>query len=165
MRFRAACVAGLLSLIATDASHAVVRIANDRGGEIERYMYRYDKLRASRQSVMIDGLCASACTIVLSAVAPSHICVTPRAILAFHAAWISARAVALSRTAELLGCYTRCILHRYRDGSIVGEASLLEPFSFKASSWKECIGGAGESFRQLWELSVRIWIGVPSERM
>jgi ATP-dependent protease ClpP protease subunit len=87
MRFKAACVAGLLSLIATDASHAVVRIANDRGGEIERYMYRYDKLRASRQSVMIDGLCASACTIVLSAVAPSHICVTPRAILAFHAAW------------------------------------------------------------------------------
>jgi hypothetical protein len=87
MIFGAAVLAGLLSLIAIDASHAAARIANDRGGEIGRYVFRYDKLRASRQPVMIDGLCASACTIVLSAVSHRNICVTPRAILAFHAAW------------------------------------------------------------------------------
>ena len=87
MKFKAACIAGLLSLSATDTSYAVVRIANDRGGEIGQYVYRYDKLRASRQSVIIDGLCASACTIVLSTVSSTRICVTPRALLAFHAAW------------------------------------------------------------------------------
>ena len=87
MNFRAACLAGLLSLAAIDASHAAIRIANDRGGEIGRYVFRYDRLRASHQSVMIDGLCASACTIVLSAVSHRNICVTPRAVLAFHAAW------------------------------------------------------------------------------
>ena len=36
---------------------------------------------------MIDGLCASACTIVLGTVSPDRICVTPRAQLGFHAAW------------------------------------------------------------------------------
>jgi hypothetical protein len=37
--------------------------------------------------VVIDGLCASACTIVLSAVPHDKICVTSRATLGFHAAW------------------------------------------------------------------------------
>jgi len=83
----AVCIAGLLSLAATDASQALIRIKNDRGGEIDRYVDKYEKLRASRQPVMIDGLCASACTIVLTAIVPRNICVTPRAILAFHAAW------------------------------------------------------------------------------
>ncbi|WFU18496.1 hypothetical protein [Bradyrhizobium sp. CB3481] len=87
MKFKAALIAGLLTLAAIEDSHAVFRIANDRGGEIGRYVYRYDKLRVSRQPIMIDGLCASACTIVLSAVSHRNICVTPRAILAFHAAW------------------------------------------------------------------------------
>jgi hypothetical protein len=36
---------------------------------------------------MIDGLCASACTIVLGAVPANRICVTSRANLGFHAAW------------------------------------------------------------------------------
>jgi hypothetical protein len=87
MRFKAACVAGLLSLLAVDPSYAVVRIANDRGGQIGRYLYRYDKLRTSRQPVMIDGLRASACTIVLAEIPADRICVTSQAKLAFHAAW------------------------------------------------------------------------------
>ena len=36
---------------------------------------------------MIDGLCASACTIVLGAIPHEKICVTRNANLAFHAAW------------------------------------------------------------------------------
>jgi hypothetical protein len=36
---------------------------------------------------MIDGLCASACTIVLGAIPNDKICITPNANLAFHAAW------------------------------------------------------------------------------
>jgi len=37
--------------------------------------------------VIIDGLCASACTIVLAAVPREKICVTSRAALGFHAAY------------------------------------------------------------------------------
>jgi len=37
--------------------------------------------------VIIDGLCASACTIVLGAISPDKICVTSHAELGFHAAW------------------------------------------------------------------------------
>jgi hypothetical protein len=80
-------VAGVLIVSAAGASHATVRIANDRGGQIGDYVERYEYLRDSRQSVMIDGLCASACTIVLATISPDNICVTSRARLAFHAAW------------------------------------------------------------------------------
>jgi hypothetical protein len=37
--------------------------------------------------VIIDGFCASACTIVLGSVPHDRICVTSRAKLGFHAAW------------------------------------------------------------------------------
>jgi len=68
-------------------SHAVVRIANDRGGLIQRYLDRYDELKGTGQTVVIDGLCASACTIVLAKIPSGRVCVTERANLAFHAAW------------------------------------------------------------------------------
>ena len=42
---------------------------------------------ASGETVIIDGLCASACTIVLGAVPHDKICVTSHATLGFHAAW------------------------------------------------------------------------------
>lgn len=74
-------------LAGAGTSHAVVRIVNDRGGQIGHYVDRYDQLRASGQAVIIDGLCASACTIVLAAIPHDKICVTPNANLAFHAAW------------------------------------------------------------------------------
>jgi hypothetical protein len=49
--------------------------------------HRYQGLRSSGETVVIDGLCASACTIVLNAVPHDKICVTSRATLGFHAAW------------------------------------------------------------------------------
>ena len=79
-------VAGLL-VASSGASHAVVRIADDRGGRIGTYVDKYQGLRSSGETVVIDGLCASACTIVLGAVPHDRICVTPNATLGFHAAW------------------------------------------------------------------------------
>jgi hypothetical protein len=38
-------------------------------------------------AVAIDGTCASACTLLLGVIPHNRICVTPRAVLAFHAAW------------------------------------------------------------------------------
>jgi len=87
MKFPIWLLAVLLLLAGAGASHAKVRITNDRGGLIEWYVDRYEQLRVSHQSVVIDGLCASACTIVLSAIPHSRICVTSKARLAFHAAW------------------------------------------------------------------------------
>src|SRR6202007_1730122 len=59
------------------------------GGRIGTYVDKYEDLRTSGQTVVIDGLCASACTMVLGAVPHDRICVTSRAILGFHAAWDS----------------------------------------------------------------------------
>src|SRR6185312_7161720 len=69
------------------ASHAAVRIAEDRGGRIGTYVDKYQGLRSSGEQVVIDGLCASACTIILGAVPHDRICVTSAATLGFHAAW------------------------------------------------------------------------------
>ena len=87
MKFITGLVAVILLLSGAGASHAVVRIADDRGGRIGTYVDRYQGLRTSGEYVIIDGLCASACTIVLGAVPHDKICVTSHANLGFHAAW------------------------------------------------------------------------------
>src|SRR5438105_13945378 len=86
MKFVTGLLAAVLLLAGVGASHAVVRIADDRGGRIGTYVNKYQGLRSSGDSVVIDGLCASACTIVLGAVPHHKICVTSRATLGFHAA-------------------------------------------------------------------------------
>src|SRR5437899_4660907 len=87
MKFVTGLLAAVLLLAGVGAGHAVVRIADDRGGRIGTYVDRYQGLRSSGEMVIIDGLCASACTIVLGAIAHDKICVTSHATLGFHAAW------------------------------------------------------------------------------
>jgi hypothetical protein len=87
MKFVTGFLAAVLLLAGVGASHAVVRIAEDRGGRIGTYVDKYQGLRNSGETVIIDGLCASACTIVLGAVPHDRICVTSHANLGFHAAW------------------------------------------------------------------------------
>jgi hypothetical protein len=87
MRLATGLLAAVLLLIGMAPSHAVVRIADDRGGRIGTYVDKYQGLRTSGEAVIIDGLCASACTIVLGAVPHDRICVTSHATLGFHAAW------------------------------------------------------------------------------
>jgi hypothetical protein len=87
MKFATGILAAVLLLAGIEASQALVRITEDRGGRIGTYVDKYQGLRASGETIMIDGLCASACTIVLGAVPHDKICVTARANLGFHAAW------------------------------------------------------------------------------
>jgi hypothetical protein len=87
MKFVTGLLAAVLLLAGVGASHAVVRIGEDRGGRIGTYVDKYQGLRSSGETVIIDGLCASACTIVLGAVPHDKICVTSHANLGFHAAW------------------------------------------------------------------------------
>jgi len=81
-----ALIAALLALTSTSAI-AVVRIKNDPGGKIGDYYSRYQALRSSKDQVVIDGKCSSACTMILGIVPPDRICVTRNALFGFHAAW------------------------------------------------------------------------------
>jgi hypothetical protein len=87
MKFATGLLAAVLLLAGVGAGQAAVRIAQDRGGRIGTYVDKYQDLRSSGETVIIDGLCASACTIVLGAVPHDRICVTSHANLGFHAAW------------------------------------------------------------------------------
>lgn len=63
------------------------RITDDHGGNIGAYWSRYKALRDTKARVIIDGICSSACTMVLGIVPSDRICVTKNAVLGFHAAW------------------------------------------------------------------------------
>jgi hypothetical protein len=83
---------GVIALLAVAAAmpataSAVVRIKDDHGGNIGEYWSRFTALRDSGDRVMIDGICSSACTLVLGLVPSERICVTKNASLGFHAAW------------------------------------------------------------------------------
>ena|SRR5690349_6596476 len=89
---RLAFVAGTIAapapaISATALAPAAERILDDSGGRITSYLTRYQALRKSGHGVAIDGTCASACTLLLGVIPHDRICVTPRAVLAFHAAW------------------------------------------------------------------------------
>ena len=80
-------VAAFLAMLASGAS-ATMRISDDIGGRIGAYVDQYSAVRNSGERVVIDGACLSACTLVLGIVPRSKICVTRRATLGFHAAWM-----------------------------------------------------------------------------
>jgi hypothetical protein len=86
MKARVVAAALLLTMNVSSAL-ATVRISDDRGGQIGDYLAKYHALRENGEQVMIDGTCASACTMLLGVIPRNRICVTPRAVLAFHSAW------------------------------------------------------------------------------
>jgi hypothetical protein len=86
MKWQAALVGALASAVVTSMASAEVRITNDPGGEITTYLSRFHDLRVSGERLVIDGPCLSACTLFTAFLPRSQVCVTPRAILGFHAA-------------------------------------------------------------------------------
>lgn len=74
-------------------------ITHDDGGFMGDYIGKYRAMRASGETVIIDGKCASACTMVLGILPRDRICVTPRARLGFHQAWKNGRAQGGARAA------------------------------------------------------------------
>ncbi len=89
MRVRATLIgaAFLFTTTITGAS-ATMRISDYIGGRIGAYVDQYSQVRNSGERVVIDGACLSACTLVLGIVPRNRICVTRRATLGFHAAWM-----------------------------------------------------------------------------
>jgi len=87
MKYVTGFFAAILLIVSTSSAVSAIRITNDRGGQIGSYVIKYQRLASAGESVIIDGLCASACTILLSKLPHDKICVTSRATLGFHAAW------------------------------------------------------------------------------
>ena len=80
----AACVAFILAAVAP--ASAEVRILASPGGQVGPFLDLFEQVNKSGERVVIDGPCLSACTLVVSMVPETRICVTRRAILGFHAA-------------------------------------------------------------------------------
>jgi len=77
----------LLSFLAAGPARADLHITRDHGGYVEEYKKKYAAIRDRHERVIIDGICNSACTLVLGIVPMNKICVTPRASLGFHQAY------------------------------------------------------------------------------
>ena len=108
MRFCALLCAAVAALWTTSAS-AQMRITRDVGGIIDNYVERYVALRGTGERVMIDGLCLSACTLVVGLLPPDRVCATKKAMLGFHAAWsptaAGGRILVPSQTKRMLKIY------------------------------------------------------------
>ncbi len=88
MRECATLIAAAFMAMAVSEASATMRISDDIGGRIGAYVDQYSAVRNSGEKVVIDGACLSACTLVLGIVPRNRICVTRRATLGFHAAWM-----------------------------------------------------------------------------
>jgi hypothetical protein len=109
---RRALLTAVLLLLAPASAFADVRILASPGGEVGQYLRLFAAVRESGQRVVIDGPCYSACTLVLSTVPRHRICVTPRAVLGFHAArWFDRSGRVYSAAAE-----TRLVTATYPAG-------------------------------------------------
>jgi hypothetical protein len=76
----------ILCALTAPPAQAEIRILGSLGGQVGPFLDLFERVRASGERVVIDGPCLSACTLVLSMVPNSRICVTRRAVLGFHAA-------------------------------------------------------------------------------
>src|SRR5580704_7968531 len=83
---KAILLAAVLCAPILPPAQAEVRILGSRGGQVGPFLDLFERMRDSGERVVIDGPCLSACTLVLSMVPSSRICVTRRAVLGFHAA-------------------------------------------------------------------------------
>jgi hypothetical protein len=103
----------VIVLLALSSSSAMAdyRIARDFGGLVEQYKTKFAKLRDQNERVVIDGICNSACTLVLGIVPLNRICVTPKASLGFHEAYyaksltLGVKVTSYAGTADLVSYY------------------------------------------------------------
>jgi len=101
----------LLASAAITPARADLRITRDHGGYVEEYKAKYKRVRDKGERVIIDGICNSACTLVLGIVPLNKICVTPRASLGFHQAYydksftFGIKVTSLEGTSDLMSYY------------------------------------------------------------
>jgi len=96
-------------IITLSSAHATIRIRDDLGGLMTQYASRFASVRQSGEKVVIDGPCYSACTMLLGMLPRRQVCVTPNAVMGFHAAWnyddAGRRVTSASATQALIDIY------------------------------------------------------------
>ncbi len=63
-----ALLGALLMLLGITSASATIRIHDDPGGRIDRYLQKFAKLRHSGERIIVDGTCNSACTLLLGTI-------------------------------------------------------------------------------------------------
>lgn len=85
---RRSIVTAAFLLVGLAPALADVRILASPGGDVVPFLNLFETLKYSGERVIIDGPCLSACTLVLSEIPENRICITPKAVLGFHAAML-----------------------------------------------------------------------------
>ena len=101
-------LAVILLVLWNSAAAADYRITRDFGGTVSEYKAKYAKIRDRGERVIIDGICNSACTLVLGIVPLNRVCVTPKASLGFHLAYTETfgfKLTSYAGTADLVSYY------------------------------------------------------------
>ena len=88
MKIRGLVLGAAVMALTVSSASATMRISEDRGGQIGRYLQAYAAVRSSGENVVVDGSCLSACTLLLGVVPRERICATQNARFGFHAAWM-----------------------------------------------------------------------------
>ena len=117
-------LAAILLALSTSAAAADYRITRDHGGLVDEYKAKYAKIRDRGERVIIDGICNSACTLVLGIVPLNRICVTPKASLGFHQAY-----------------YDRAWSFGFKVTSYAGTADLVSYYPQSVKDWISRNGG------------------------
>jgi len=78
-------IALVTTALATVPAIADIVIGRDNGGVVRAYQAKVQALHSSGERVVIDGVCASACTLHLN-LPRNQICATRRAVFVFHSA-------------------------------------------------------------------------------
>jgi len=79
------------------------------------YKVKYASIRDRGERVVIDGICNSACTLVLGIVPLNRVCVTPRASLGFHMAYFDksttagVKVMSYEGTADVMSYYPHTV--------------------------------------------------------
>jgi hypothetical protein len=103
------------ALLWNSSARADYRITRDHGGLVDEYKYKYAMIRDRGERVIIDGICNSACTLLLGIVPLNRVCVTPRASLGFHMAYydkattFGVKVTSYAGTADLMSYYPETV--------------------------------------------------------
>ena len=105
----------ILLVLSSSTAGADYRITRDHGGLVDAYKAKYAKIKERGERVIIDGICNSACTLVLGMVPLNRVCVTPKASLGFHQAYydqawtMGIKVTSYTGTADLVSYYPQSV--------------------------------------------------------
>ena len=129
----------LLFVAAATPARAELHITRDLGGYVEEYKAKYKRVREKGERVIIDGICNSACTLVLGIVPMNKICVTPRASLGFHQAY-----------------YDKAFTFGIKVTSAEGTSDLMAYYPDKVKDWIRRNGGLTTDMKKI-KNGIELW--------